>query len=63
MCREDTPTLDTVIPEKTKPVGRAMIMGPAHVDELGMAVASAMAAATTTKKVSEIIKKMTLCFI
>ena len=52
MCRGETPTLYTVIPEKTAAVGGAM-MGSSHVYELGTAVAAATAAATTTKKVSE----------
>ena len=46
----ETPTLYTVIPEKTAAVGAAM-MGSSHVYELG-AVAPTAAGATTTKKVN-----------
>ena len=55
MCREDTPTLDTVIPDETEPVGGATMMGPSHVDEPDTAVASATEAETAANKVSEII--------
>ena len=56
MCRDEIPTLDTVIPEKTEPVGEAM-MGSSHVDELGTTVASATASEPATKEVSEIINQ------
>lgn len=55
LCRGETPTLYTVIPEKTASVGAAM-MGSSHVYELGVAAGAAAAAAAaagaTTKKVS-----------